>query len=372
MKNIITLFLIISLFSCSEKENPEPDNKGEELKGNYPTSELLYFGDANLPVDNITTYEGVELGRKLFYDKRLSSDKTVSCASCHKQELAFTDGKAKSIGVNNEEMPFSAMSLVNLTWNSRLTWDGKSQTLEEQAILPMQNHKEMNQDAQVTAQILAETNEYPLLFETVFGTKEITPQRITKALSQFERTLISKNSNYDKYLRGEYVPTNSELRGIQLFFTHPDAEQGIRGGNCGDCHLGSLTSGSTLGFEGLHNNGLDNDENLKDGLFSVTKNRFDKGKFRTPSLRNIALTAPYMHDGRFQNLQQVMEHYDNGIKKSQTLSSLIKAASNEFITNPNGEVNLFLTEQEKKDIIAFLEMLTDEDFVTNPKFSEPK
>jgi cytochrome c peroxidase len=274
--------------------------------------------------------------------------------------------------VNNAEMPVSAMSLVNLTWNNRLTWNGKNKTLEEQAIVPMENHLEMNQDAEITAQILSQTTEYPALFEKAFGTKEVTPQKITKALAQFERTLISKNSKYDKHLRGEYKATESELRGIQLFFTHPDAERGIRGGNCGDCHLGSLTSGSRLGFEGLHNNGLDNDQNLKDGLFAVTQNRFDKGKFRTPSLRNIALTAPYMHDGRFQTLQQVIEHYDNGIKKSQTLSSLIKAASNDFITDPNGEIRLALTDQEKKDIIAFLEMLTDEEFITNPKFSEPK
>ncbi len=369
MKNKFILLLFLPFFACTEKENPNPK---EELRGNYPTSELLYFGDANLPTDNITTYEGIELGRKLFYDKRLSSDQTISCASCHKQELAFTDGKAKSIGVNNEEMPVSAMSLVNLTWNNRLTWNGKSTTLEQQAFLPMKNHKEMNQTAEITAQILSRTEDYPALFEEAFGTNDITAQRITKALAQFQRILISKNSKYDKYLRAEYQPTQSELRGIQLFFTHPNAEQGIRGGNCGDCHLGSLTSGSTLGFEGLHNNGLDNDQNLKDGLFSVTQNRFDKGKFRTPSLRNIALTAPYMHDGRFQTLEEVIEHYDNGIQKSQTLSSLITAASNDFITDPNGEIHLALTEQEKKDIIAFLEMLTDQEFITNPNFSEPK
>jgi cytochrome c peroxidase len=369
MKNRLVLFLFLSLFSCTEKEDPKPS---EELKGIYPIAKLLYFGDANLPTDNITTYEGVELGRKLFYDKRLSSDKTVSCASCHKQELAFTDGKAKSIGVNNAEMPISAMSLVNLTWNSRLTWNGKSQTLEEHAFLPMKNPKEMNQSAEITAQILSQITEYPLLFEKTFGSKEITPDKITKALAQFQRTLISKNSKYDKHLRGEYQATQSELRGIQLFFTHPDAERGIRGGNCGDCHLGSLTSGSTLGFESLQNNGLDDDQNLKEGLFAVTQNRFDRGKFRTPSLRNIALTAPYMHDGRLQTLAQVMEHYDNGVKKSQTLSSLIKAASNDFITDPNGEIRLALTDQEKKDIIAFMEMLTDEDFITNPAFSEPK
>lgn len=369
MRKYLTLFGAIFIFACTEKENPTPK---EELTGKYPTEELLYFGDADLPTDNITTYEGVELGRKLFYDKRLSSDKTISCASCHRQELAFTDGRAKSIGVNGAEMPVSAMSLVNLTWNSRLTWDGKSQTLEKQAILPMKNHLEMNQEAEITAQILSETEEYPPLFEKAFGSREITPTQITKALAQFQRTLISNNSNYDKYLRGEYQPTESELRGIELFFTHPDAEQGIRGGNCGDCHLGSLTSGSTIGFEGLHNNGLDNDENLKDGLFAVTQSRFDKGKFRTPSLRNIALTAPYMHDGRFRTLEEVIEHYDNGVKKSQTLSSLITAASNDFITDPNGEVYLALTEQEKKDIIAFLNMLTDDEFITNPAFSRPK
>lgn len=162
---------------------------------------------------------------------------------------------------------------------------------------------------------------------------------------------------------------HQKKRGEQLFFTHPIPGQ-LRGGNCGDCHLGPLTSGAIDGFQGFHNNGLDNDEDMDDGLMSVTGKPSDKGRFKTPSLRNIALTAPYMHDGRFETLEEVIEHYDNGIHQSSTLDILIIEGSNE--NQASGEKpELFLTDQEKEDILSFLNMLTDQEFINNPQYSSP-
>jgi len=155
-----------------------------------------------------------------------------------------------------------------------------------------------------------------------------------------------------------------------LFFTHPEPSNSIRGGNCGDCHVNILTSGVNDNFEGFKNNGLDDDSGLEEGLASVTGIPSDKGKFKVPSLRNIALTAPYMHDGRFATLEEVLDHYNEGIKRSETLDPLILEASNESI-DPNEDIKLHLTNEEKEAIIAFLHTLTDYSFITNEKFSDP-
>jgi cytochrome c peroxidase len=172
-------------------------------------------------------------------------------------------------------------------------------------------------------------------------------------------------------MQGIYTPTEQELRGIQLFRTHP-VEGVVRGGNCGDCHLGNLFNGDQRETFGFHNNGLDDEASLDEGLMNVTKNPGDKGKFKTPSLRNIALSAPYMHDGRFKTLEEVLDHYNEGIKKSRTLDPLISSASNEAHGHgENDPILLHLTEQEKKDIVVFLHMLTDEEFTKDPRFSDP-
>ncbi len=156
---------------------------------------------------------------------------------------------------------------------------------------------------------------------------------------------------------------------MELFFTHPEPAISLRGGNCGDCHTNFLTSGARDGLNGFHNNGLDTDANLAEGLFAVTGNEADRGKFKAPTLRNIALTAPYMHDGRFATLEQVVDHYNELIQDSQTLDVLIEEASNE--ENPGTPPRLFLTQEEKEAILAFLRMLTDETFINNPDFSNP-
>jgi len=363
----IHLFFILPIFcfwGCDPKE--------EEFKPNndFEVVAPAYFGSFNerIPDDNSITQKGFELGRMLFYEKKLSGDNSISCASCHQQSKAFTDGKAFSPGIDGQNGQVSTMSLVNLLWTEKLTWNGKHESVEEQSVEPIRNPIEMHENFENAIQELEEAG-YTRLFQEAFETNEITEELIGKALSQFQRALISSNSKYDQYLRGEYTPTPSERRGEQLFFTHPIPGQ-LRGGNCGDCHLGPLTSGAIDGFQGFHNNGLDNDEDMDDGLMQVTGDPADKGRFKTPSLRNIALTAPYMHDGRFATLEEVIEHYDEGIHQSETLDILIIEGSNE--NQASGErPQLFLTEQEKEDILAFLHMLTDEKFVTNPEFSNP-
>jgi cytochrome c peroxidase len=263
------------------------------------------------------------------------------------------------------------MSLHNLLWVSRLNWNGSASSLEEQAIMPLTNPLEMGLTSVDEAVVrLQSTDNYPEHFFRAFGSDSITDENLLKALAQFQRTLISDDSRLDRYWRGEYEPTELEARGIDLFYTHPDPSQGIRGGNCGDCHLGPFTGGAIEAFNGFHNNGLDRDESLKEGLAESTANAFDRGKFRAPSLRNIALTAPYMHDGRFQSLEEVLAHYDEHIQMSQTLDPLIRQASNEPLVA--GEpVKLHLREDEKEALLAFLHMLTDSTFIEDERFSNP-
>lgn len=362
--NYLSFLLLIGFFSCNKPEEMKPEPI--ELELNAP----VYFGEFNnrIPEDNPLTEKGFQLGRMLFYEKKLSGDNSMSCGSCHQQEKAFTDGLAVSKGIDGVAGEVSAMSLVNMLWAEKFAWNGRMQSIEEQSVDPVTNPVEMHTSFEAAIEKL-EADGYTALFSEVFGSPEITEERIGKALSQFQRSLISGNSKYDQYLRNEYQATSQEIRGMQLFFTHPIPGQ-LRGGNCGDCHLGPLTSGAIDGFQGFHNNGLDKDEDLDSGLMEVTGKPEDKGRFKTPSLRNIALTAPYMHDGRFQTLEEVLDHYNENIKKSETLDLLIKEGSNEPI-DPNEPVRLFLTDQEKEDIIAFLHMLTDEEFVNNSRFSNP-
>lgn len=363
-KQIICLYLFsIVLFSCC-KENDPINNTPYTLK--IPE----HFGKQFvLPEDNPMTEKGVELGRMLFYDTQLSRDHSTSCGTCHQQKLAFTDGKAKAEGIHGRIGDFGSMSTVNLMWNGKFFWDGRSPSLEAQALDPIENVLEMDMTLEEVVERLILDERYPPMFASAFGNSEITPLKIGKAIAQFERTLISSNSKYDKIILGSYTPTEQEKLGMDLFLTHPIAGE-IRGGNCGDCHLGVLTSGDPVSFRGFHNNGLDDDQNLKDGLMGVSSNEFDKGKFKAPTLRNIALTAPYMHDGRFNTLEEVLEHYDQHVKRSRTLDPLIQEASNEPIF-PGDPIKLHLTQKEKEAIISFLHMLTDEDFINNPAHSNP-
>jgi len=330
-------------------------------QGQYQLIYPANFGNRiNIPEDNPTTQQGVYLGRLLFYETRLSATNKLSCASCHKQEKAFSDDRDFSLGVDFVPTTRNSMSLANLLWTRKFFWDGRVTGLEEQAAVPLINPHEMGQPLVISAKKLSGDPEYPALFKLVYGDETITGDRIVKAIAQFERTLISANSRYDQYLRKAYQPTADELKGMELFERSPQPAKGIRGANCGHCHGGAKTYN-----ELFHNNGLDSVP-IDNGIQDITGLATDKARFKVPTLRNIALTAPYMHDGRFKTLEEVVDHYSDHVQESASLSTFIRGESNEV-----GGKTLKLFPQEKKQIIAFLNMLTDSTFITDPRFSDP-
>ncbi len=330
-----------------------------------------YFGNRiNITGTNPLTVEGVSLGRMLFYEKRLSANNTLSCSSCHQQDKAFTDGRRFSVGFDGTPTKRNSMTLANLLWVRHFFWDGRADSLEAQVVTPLTDPHEMGQSLDSSARKLRAAPDYSSLFAAAFETDSITPERIIRAITQFERTLISANSPYDKFIRGEYEPTAAERRGLSLFFTNPDPSRGIRGAGCGSCH-----GGPKVFTEMYHNNGLDSVAADK-GREGVTGMGYDRGRFRVVTLRNIALTAPYMHDGRFNTLGEVVDHYSNHVQRSMTLSPSLKNSSNDASEVADrrslaGETGLRLSASEKTDIVAFLNMLTDSTFVTDPQFSDP-
>ena len=327
------------------------------------------FGKFKVPPDNPLTQESVALGRRLFYDPRLSGTNTVSCSTCHLQRLAFTDGRPTSVGVSGEPLAFNSMTLANLMWGPRFFfWNGRASSLEEQALIPIQHPDEMAQDLDELIDELREDETYRELFDAAYG--EISPATVSAGLASFLRTLISSNSRYDQFLRGEIELSETEELGRKLFMAHPDVKVGLRGANCIDCHSQFLTSGFSTRFDGFSNNGLDAEEDLPAGLQEVTGKPEHRGMFKVPTLRNIALTAPYMHDGRFDTLEEVLNHYDHGIKRSSTLSPLIMEADN-LEKDSADRISLNLNEAERAAVIAFLHTLTDEELVTAARFSDP-
>lgn len=364
-------FLVIlgTVWSCDKPEPPAPgctncpDESGV-IEGPYNPVDYVFelpewMPDPIIPEDNRPTEAGIALGRQLFYDPILSADSTQSCASCHLQSLAFTDGRVFSEGIRGLEGTRNAMSLVNLGYNARgFFWDGRSKTLEEQALVPIEDHLEMDNSWEAVEQDLRQHPEYPQRFRAAFGidhTDQLTRNLVVKALSQFERTLISYESRYDQIIwERKGFPTDSEQRGIELFFIEDN--QSLEHPGCSHCHFNPHFTD-----HGFKNNGLDSVGALTDfddlGRGGVNNNVYDNGKFRVPSLRNIALTAPYMHDGRFQTLEEVLDHYSSG---------------GHGVANEDPNIRPFtLTERDKADLIAFLNMLTDTTFTQKEAFSNP-
>ena len=356
--------LLLALAGCKH-DTDVVDPEGAVVP---PTAYLLDALPKNFPplpaqpADNPLTVEGVALGRQLFYEKGLSVDNTVACASCHRQELAFTDGRALAQGVAGARTPRSSMSLANLLWEPRLTWDGAATTLENQARIPIENPAEMHQSLAAGVARLQQQPQYPPLFRKAFGSSTLTETNVLKVLAQFERTLVSSHSRYDQFQDGNRTALSAyEQQGLALFSTHPNGT--IRGGNCGDCHGGPLQTNHVF-----TNNGLD--ATLTDlGLGKQTGLPTDNGKFRVPSLRNIALTAPYMHDGRLPTLEAVLDHYNEHIaRNSPNLDPQILNATND----PRQQsLSLDLTTDEKAKIVAFLRTLTDSTFIRDPRFARP-
>lgn len=303
-----------------------------------------------LPSDIPMTVEAVELGRMLFYDKALSDDRSISCGSCHKQENAFTDPRAFSIGTDGSLGTRNAMAIVNLAWDNSFFWDGRAGSLEHQALLPVVDHLEMRNTWPVVVDRLQADDRYPRRFLQVFGSATIDSMRVVQAIAQFERTLISFNSRYDRFEYGgdSLALTPQEIRGKELFF---------RGAHCSDCHMGPL-----LGDHSMRNNGLDL-VHTDLGLGAITGVSAQNGRFKTPTLRNIAVTGPYMHDSRFTTLEEVVDFYADDVQLDSPF------LDNHMAPWMNGLVNL--SAQNRSDLVAFLRSLTDHGFLTDPAFSDP-
>lgn len=349
---VLTLLVSILSISCRKENNKSDIYTPTPYKLQVPPG----FPPPILNPNNPLTVEGVELGRHLFYEKKLSRDNSMSCASCHKQEFAFSDAPNKlSKGVDGLAGTFNAMHIVNMAWLENFFWNGRSPSLEDQAFHPIVDPLEMNTTWEAVLKKLREDPKYPPMFKKAFGTEEITVERVTKAIAQFERTLISGNSKYDKWRRGETTLTELELFGFTMFETER--------GDCFHCH-GSTTTGNMFGAFGqliFTNNGVEPEATMPLGRMAVTGNPADRGKFKIPSLRNVAVTFPYFHDGRFQSLQEVIEFYNMGGHPSSTIDPNMKAAG----------VGRNWTQYEKSALLAFLNTLTDVDFLTDPRFSDP-
>lgn len=357
---LLLSLLLFLLFYCSPKEEIPP---GQILT---PPLWPAYLKPFYLePSDNPTTEEGIKLGRDLFFEKALSLDYRLSCAGCHKPEFAYGDNVAHSQGIMGQMGKRNTPSLLNSGLLRRFFWDGRDSSLETQSLHPITDPSEMGLSLEEAVSRLQYIPSYPEKFRRAFGDNGINPGRIAKAIAQFERSLVSFDSKYDRFLQGSYQPDSLELLGMQLFFTHPDPfvpPSGLRGGNCGDCHLPQTLLGDPNGFDGFHNTGLLKSGSSESGLQGFTGKTSDYGRFKTPGLRNIALTAPYMHDGRFNTLEEVLDHYNSDtIFTKQNVDVLIQKGTNERFGSSLG-----LKDGEKKAIIRFLQMLTDSS-ATRPK-----
>ncbi|MEP1488933.1 MAG: cytochrome c peroxidase [Algibacter sp.] len=301
-----------------------------------------------IPTDNPQTLEGIMLGEKLFFDPILSADNTQACADCHAPENAFTDSDRFSDGIDGFLGERNSMPLFNLAWNydEKFFWDGRVFSLEHQAFQPVTDPIEMNSSWVNVEEKLQQDSEYPNLFNKAFGTSKIDSTLITKAIAQFERTLISANSKFDRHLLGTETLTPEELNGFNVFMDETK-------GDCFHCHG---NANNPLWTDNLfHNNGLD--ALFTDlGLGTTTGDPADNGKFKSPSLRNLAFTAPYMHDGRFATLDDVINHYSEGLQNSSTIDPLMKQVA-------QGGVKL--STEDKSDLKSFLLSLTDQEFTNN-------
>jgi cytochrome c peroxidase len=334
---ILILGLFTFVYSCNEDENVE-------LLHFFGLSDLPNgFPEVDFPADNEFTTARWELGKKLFFDPIMSVDSSISCASCHEPSLAFSDKVALSFGVEERIGTRNSPSLANVAYHPYFTREGGVPTLEMQILVPIQEHNEFDFNIVLLAEKLQQHSEYVEMANLAYN-QVPNPFVITRALATFERTLISGYSPYDQYQN--YNKTNAlttaEIRGMNLFFSNKT--------NCSTCHSGFNFTNYAFENNGLYKYYPDV------GRFRLTNNPADSALFKVPSLRNIELTAPYMHDGSIATLADVVEHYQSGGENHFNKNNLIQP--------------LNLTNTEKQDLVAFLKSLTDESFINNPLFQE--
>ncbi len=333
----LLLSLAIGSVGCGEVSDPpldEPD---------YTIDVPERFPAMTWPEENPPTEAKIELGRHLFYDTRLSSDLSISCASCHLQEHAFSDTGAVSLGVAGRLGTRNAPSLGNTGFLNSYLWEGGVRTLEQQAIVPITHPDEMNLHTDTAVARIGADPIYRRLFDEAWEGGEITFERVTKSIASFERTIITGNAPFDRWERGDVSAlSESQMRGRDLFFSER--------ADCFHCHI-SYNFTDNL----FHNNGLAETSDL--GRFAVTQYPLDRGRFKTPTLRNVEVTGPYMHDGRIATLREVVEFYNRGGDGHPQSDPLIKP--------------LGLSEQDIDDIVNFLKALTDEEFLSDPTLANP-
>lgn len=357
----------------SDAATPVPSTAAAALT--LPTSPLNYaapslplhlttpqiLGQINTPTTNPITNAGATLGRVLFHDKRLSANQTVSCSSCHQAEHGFSDPRQFSIGFDGRATDRNSMGLTNARYYLRenFFWDERAATLEDQVLLPIQNELEMGMTLDLLVTRLSAEPFYTELFTAAFGTPTVTSGRISRALSQFVRSIVSSGSKYDAGVAIGFANfTPQENEGRQIF-------QGAAGG-CSRCH----GSDNFVPGNAIFNNGLENPY-VDKGLGEVTGLASDEGFFKVPSLRNIELTAPYMHDGRFATLEQLVEFYNSGVVNHPNLSPALRLPPGPPGSPPPPPRRLNLTAAQKAALIAFLKTLTDTSVTSDPKFSDP-
>ncbi len=381
----VFLLIVLGILSCKKDEAPD---LGQENILNLPNTPFDYSsltlpshfttnvpgqplptsiqGTDNTPSDNNITDDGATLGRVLFYDKKLSANGTIACASCHKQDKGFSDDAILSIGFNGGLTGRHSMTLINARFyqRGRFFWDERASTLEEQVLMPFQDPVEMGMTLEQVVSTVQAQSYYPELFEKAFGSAEINSDKIARALAQFVRSIVSYSSKYDEGRSSAPSPganfsnfTAEENLGKNIFFqTIPNG-----GGACFGCHT---TEAFISANPGPQNNGLDLSSTDDLGAGAVFNNPIFTGRFKTTSLRNIELTAPYMHDGRFSTLEEVVEHYNSGIQNHPTLSPAL-------IDGDGNPIRLNFTDEEKNALVAFLKTLTDNSLETEEKWSSP-
>ena len=335
------MFFAVAIGGCTKRDASIDNNTLVFQNPDYFPAPQYRFST------NTITKNGFELGRKLFYDPALSATGAVSCASCHQQQAAFADaGMALSKGVNGKLGSRNSPAIMNVAWYNSFMWDGGIVDLDLQPIAPVTNHVEMDNTMQTIVQYLQKSNTYPALFQKAFGNNDIKGNDVLKALSQFMLRCISNQSKYDSVMRHEASFTNTEKQGYALFLQ-----------KCATCHPAPLFTDQSF-----RNNGLVTNSEEDKGRFSVTLQASDAYKFKVPSLRNLSFTAPYMHDGRFATLDEVLQHYTTAIKPSATIDAVLLNG-----TKPSITVSL----SEKQQLISFLKTLDDVVFVNNKTLAAP-
>ncbi len=336
MSRILFYVLSLGLISSCQKESNEITTTFPDL---WEVPE--HFPKLTFPEGNEYTQARWELGKKLFYDPIMSIDGKISCASCHDSGIAFSDNVSFSVGVNDLEGTRNAPSLANVAYHPYFTREGGVPTLEMQVLVPIQEHNEFGHNIVAIASLLEKDSLYHNMSLNAYD-RTPDPFVITRSIALFERSLISGRSTYDRYLEGEVELTQDEMKGMDLFFSNRL--------NCSQCHSGFNFTNYSFENNGLYKNYEDS------GRFRLTSDSADIARFKVPSLRNIEVTAPYMHDGSIKTLEEVIDHYNNGGKNHMHKSNLIK--------------NLNLSEDEKSDLVKFLKTLTDEKFLENPLFRD--